>query len=108
MSNFLTWIHPYATMLVCTAVTAVAGFLAHEVQILFKRIFEDQTKRSIVETCVKAVEQIYRQLDGNTKKQKAICYIESLLSQKGIPITEQEIQLLIESSVSEFRNSLTA
>ena len=53
-------------------------------------------------TCVKAVEQLYHDLGGPEKLEKAKEGIEDMLNEKGIPITELEMNLLIEAVVSEF------
>lgn len=108
MQSILTWIEPVASLLVCTAVTAIAGFLGNRVRILCNRFFEDKSKKTVAEVCVKAVEQLYHGFDGETKKEKALLFVERLLTEKGIPFTSSEMHILIESAVSEFCNALTA
>jgi hypothetical protein len=51
---------------------------------------------------VLAVEQMYRDIKGEEKFRIALENITEILNQKGIVVTELELQMLIESCVSEF------
>ena len=88
--------------LLSTALIGLAGFLGTQLQIVWKRIATDKTKKSIAETCCKAVEQLYHDLSGEAKKQKAIENITEMCEAKHIPITKIEIEMLIESTVAAF------
>ena len=56
----------------------------------------------MVRICVKAAEQLYHELSGPEKLKKAQEGIVSMLNEKGIPISELEMNALIESVVCEF------
>ena len=92
----------YALPVIAAAVTALAGFLGAQLKGLYQKYINDKTKESVVRTCVKAVEQLYHDLGGPEKLEKAKEGIEEMLNEKGIPITELEMNLLIEAVVSEF------
>lgn len=92
----------YALPVIAAAVTALAGFLGAQLKGLYQKYINDKTKNSVVRTCVKAVEQLYHDLGGPEKLEKAKEGIEDMLNEKGIPITELEMNLLIEAVVSEF------
>ena len=92
----------YALPIIAAAVTALAGFLGAQLKGLYQKHINDKTKESVVRTCVKAVEQLYHDLGGPEKLEKAKEGIEDMLNEKGIPITELEMNLLIEAVVSEF------
>ena len=92
----------YALPIIAAAVTALAGFLGAQLKGLYQKYINDKTKESVVRTCVKAVEQLYHDLGGPKKLEKAKEGIEAMLNEKGIPITELEMNLLIEAVVSEF------
>lgn len=92
----------YALPIIAAAVTALAGFLGAQLKSLYQKHINDKTKESVVRTCVKAVEQLYHDLGGPEKLEKAKEGIADMLNEKGIPITELEMNLLIESVVSEF------
>lgn len=92
----------YVLPVLAAAVTALAGFLGAQLKGLYQKYINDKTKESVVRTCVKAVEQLYHDLGGPKKLEKAKEGIEAMLNEKGIPITELEMNLLIEAVVSEF------
>ena len=95
---FWTYVFP----VIMAALTALAGFLGTQIKGLYQKYINDKTKEAVVRTCVKAVEQLYHDLGGPEKLEKAKEGIEQMLNEKGIPITELEMNLLIEAVVSEF------
>ena len=92
----------YVLPVLAAAVTALAGFLGVQLKSLYQKYINDKTKESVVRTCVKAVEQLYHDLSGPEKLEKAKDGVVEMLNEKGIPISELEMNLLIESVVSEF------
>lgn len=92
----------YALPIIAAAITALAGFLGTQLKGLYQKYVNDKTKEAVVRTCVKAVEQLYHDLGGPEKLEKAKEGIEQMLNEKGIPITELEMNMLIEAVVSEF------
>lgn len=92
----------YALPVIAAAVTALAGFLGAQLKGLYQKYINDKTKESVVRTCVKAVEQLYHNLSGPEKLEKAKDGVVEMLNEKGIPISDLEMNLLIEAVVSEF------
>ena len=99
------FISEYGTAILYTAVTAIAGYLGIVIKRLCERYINDKTKQTVARTVVRAVEQLYKELDGEEKLGKAIESISQILSEKGINITELELRMLIESAVEEFNES---
>lgn len=101
--NFLnSFISEYGLLIIYTLLTAVAGFIGTQIKRLYEKHINTDRKRKVVETCVKAVEQLYKDIDGSEKLQKAKENILQMLTQEGVEITEIEMDMLIESVVSEF------
>ena len=98
----LEFINQYGYMILYAALTAIAGFLGAQIKKLYDRMTADDTKRKVVETCVKAVEQMYQDLSGSEKLEKAKENIIAMLDIKGIAISEIEMDMLIEACVAEF------
>ena len=96
----------YVLPVLAAALTALAGFVGAQLKNLYRRWVDDKTKEAVVRTCVKAVEQLYRDLGGPEKLERAREGIRQMLEEKGIPITQLEMDLLIESVVSEFNQGL--
>lgn len=96
----------YVLPILATALTALAGFIGAQIKALYRRWVDDKTKEAVVRTCVKAVEQLYRDLGGPEKLERAREGIRQMLEEKGIPISELEMEMLIESVVAEFNRGL--
>lgn len=92
----------YLLPAIVAVVTALAGMLGAQIKALYQRWVNDKTKEAVVRTCVKAAEQLYHDLSGAEKLQKAQEGVVQMLNEKGIPISELEMNLLIEAVVSEF------
>ena len=92
----------YLLPVVAAALTALAGFIGAQLKKIYQKYVDDKTKESVVRTCVKAVEQLYHDLGGPEKLEKAKDGIQEMLKEKGIAISELEMDMLIESVVSEF------
>ena len=106
--NFAEFIQTYAPTILYAVLTAIAGFLGACAKRIYSRISDDQTKKEVAEMVVRAVEQMYKDLHGEEKKQKAIEGIRQMLDAKGITIAEIEIEMLLEAAVAEFNRRRTA
>ena len=105
MSILNEFITNYGSTILYTILTAIAGYLGIVVKNLYTKFINDKTKKDVVKTCVKAVEQIYVDLHGEEKLNKCIESVTSMLGEKGITITDIEVRMLIEAAVNEFNNS---
>ena len=92
----------YVLPAIVSLLAAAAAFAGNQLKRLYEKYINDKTKQSVVRTCVKAVEQLYHDLGGPEKLEKAKASAVEMLNEKGIPITDLELSMLIESAVSEF------
>ena len=92
----------YLLPVVTAALSAAAAFLGAQIKKLYQRWVDDRTKEAVVRTCVQAAEQLYHHLDGAEKLARAKAGITEMLAEKGITITQLEMDMLIESTVSQF------
>ena len=99
---FKEFISQYAFPAIMAIATAIAGFLAAQIKKVYEKRVNTDLKRKVVETCVKAVEQIYKDMKGSEKLERAKQNIIAMLGNEGITITEIEMDMLIESVVAEF------
>lgn len=106
MTIIRSFLESYGTMLLYAILTAIAGTVGTQIKRIYNRFVNDQTKKSVVSICVRAVEQLYTALHGAEKKQKAKEAVFAMLTEKGIPITPLEMDLLIESVVAEFNEKV--
>jgi intergrase/recombinase len=102
LENF---IENYGAELLCTAITAIAGYIGIVVKKLITTYINDKTKEKVAKTVVQAVEQIYKDIHGKEKFDKGIEYLSQMLTDRGITCTELELQLLLEGAVAEFNKA---
>lgn len=102
MSYVLDFLKEYGFTIIYAVLTAIAAFIGKQIKNIYQNRVDDKTKREIVETCVMAVEQLYQQLSGSEKLERAKESIVEILETKGIAISTLELDMLIESVVAEF------
>ena len=96
----------YGMEMISTIVVAIMGFIGICIKNVIKKISDDKTKEQVCKTVVKAVEQMYADLTGDERYEKAVENITDMLTEKGISATELEVQMLIESCVKEMKENL--
>jgi hypothetical protein len=85
-----------------TALTGWFTYIGVVIKNAYTKHINDKTKKDVVNTVVQAVEQIYKDLHGDEKLNKAIEGASDMLAEKGITVSEIELRYLIESSVNAF------
>lgn len=103
---FSEFISEYGTTLIYTVLTAILGFVGIAVKGIIERFVNDKRKQKIVETCVNAAEQIYKELKGNDKLEKVKENIVAMLNEQGLTISDLEMDMLIEAAVAEMNKQL--
>lgn len=99
------FINEYGTAILYTVITAIAGYLGVRAKKLHDKYISDKTKKAVAKTVVMAIEQLYRDLNGEEKLEKALESASDMLEEKGISITELELRMLIEAAVGEFNDA---
>lgn len=97
-------------ILVPALATAIAGwfaYLGNKLKNAYQEKVNNETAQAVVKDVVQFVEQVYTDLHGKEKLQKAIEQVSTILQNKGIKITETEIMMLIESAVYGLNEGLT-
>lgn len=103
VQEFLT---QYGMELVSTIVMAIMGFVGICIKNIIKKFSDERTKEQVCKTAVKAVEQMYADLTGDERYEKAVESVTEMLEEKGISATELEVKMLIESAVKEMNINL--
>jgi hypothetical protein len=99
------FISEYGTALLYVVVTGVFAYIGVQVKALADKYLNDKTKKDVAKTVVQAVEQIYKDLHGEEKLNKALESASEMLAEKGIVVTELEMRMLIEAAVAEFNKA---
>lgn len=103
MENLINeFISTYGVTILYTVITAIAGYLGIFFKGLIQKYVNDSTKKDVARTCVKAIEQIYKDLHGEDKLNKCLEAMSEMLMEKGITVTGLEMRMLIEAAVLEF------
>lgn len=66
---------------------------------------KDETKEKVASLVVKYTEQVWKDLHGEDKLQKALEAFHDMLAEKGITISDLEMRVLLESALAEFNNA---
>jgi hypothetical protein len=100
------FIAEYGTSIIYTIATAILGFIGMTVKNIIEKYVDEKKKEKVVETCVKAAEQIYKELKGNDKLEKVKDNIISMLTEQGLTISELEMDMMIEAAVAEMNKQI--
>ena len=99
------FIATYGVAILYTVLTTIASYIGLKIKALYEEYINTERKEKVVKTVVNAVEQLYKDLDGVKKLEKAKENIVALLNEKGLTITELEMEMLIESVCNSFKTS---
>ena len=99
-------IQPYLMEIIVTILTAIATYIGAKIKKIYEEKANDETKRKVVSTVVRAIEQLYKDLNGEEKLEKAQENIVEMLNEKGIMITELEMNMLIEEVCNSFKKEV--
>ena len=105
MNELMTELQPIIMNAAVVILTAVGSYVGLKVKTFIKEKADTETKRKVVETTCKYVEQLYKDLDGAEKLEKAKDNILEQLNEKGITIMELELDVLIEATVNGFKKA---
>lgn len=92
--------------LLATFLTGVFTYLGARVKSAYENKVKTETAKTVVNDVVRFVEQVYSDIGGKEKLQKAIEQASTILASKGISLTETEINMLIESAVFGLNDGL--
>lgn len=101
---FAEFISEYGTQILYMLFTAIAGYIGIVVKNIYEKYINDQIKKNVAKTVVQGIEQLYRDLHGEEKLDKALEAASAILLEKGITITDFELKMLIEAAVAEFND----
>lgn len=92
------------------AVVTVVGAIASWIGVQLKKLYTDKVntkeKQDIVESTVTYIQQVYGDLKGEEKLEKALETASDWLTSKGINVSDSELKVLIESAVYNMKKGL--
>lgn len=105
MEFIKNFISEYGTTILYAILTAIGGYLGIWAKKLYTKYVNDKTKQAVAKTVVQAVEQLYKDLRGEEKLEKALEAAADMLTERGITVTDLELRILIEAAVGEFNKA---
>lgn len=99
MNEIIDVIQPAFISFLGTVVTCLFGYLGYKAKETYNRYVDNQVKKDVVNSTVNYVEQIYKDIHGEDKLNKAKEKVVEILTEQGIKITEADLEMLIESAV---------
>lgn len=102
---FAEFIDAYGLEIIWGVLTAVATFIGFAVKKLYTRFVNDKTKQEVADMVVQGVEQMYKNLHGEEKMEKALEAASEILTNKGITVSAFELKMLLEASVAKFNDA---
>lgn len=96
----------YLLEIIVAILTGIASFIGVKVKKVYEEYVNTKTKKDVVDSTVKYVEQVYKDIHGEEKLEKAKDKALEWLKEKGITISDTELEILIEASVNGFNNGL--
>lgn len=102
---FADFVNQYGTSILYTVLTAIFGYVGIVAKNLYTKYINDKTKQAVVKTVVQGVEQMYKDLRGDEKLDKALEAASEMLEEKGIAISGFELRMLIEAALAEFNDA---
>lgn len=94
----------YALEIVKAIVLMIAGYVGIVIKNLAAKYITTDTAKKVADTTVKYVEQIYTDIHGEDKLNKAIALASDILEQKAIIISETELRAMLEAAVKEMND----
>lgn len=107
LQELMSQLQPLIINTAITILTAIAAYVGVKVKEIIQEKANTETKKKIVETTCKYVEQVCDDLASGEKYLKAKEAIVEQLNAKGISITELELEVLIEATVNSFKNNVS-
>lgn len=109
MEAVINFLNEYGIL--SAVITAIAGGLGFLIKWVFNKTvgekMKEDTKKEVASLVVKYVEQVYTDLKGKKKLDKALEALSEMLNEKGITISDLEMRVLIEAALAEFNNAFT-
>ena len=99
---FMEFINTYGPSILNAILVAIGGWLAVVVKNALDEFIKDKHARAVIKTVVEGVEQMYQDLHGEDKLNKALDAAAEMLEEKGITLSAFEMRIMIEAAVGEF------
>ncbi|MBR2892284.1 MAG: hypothetical protein IKB94_00370 [Clostridia bacterium] len=109
MEAIINFLNEYGILsAIITAVASALGVLVKKLwdKTVGNKVKED-TKKDVAALVVRYVEQVYKDIHGEEKLDKALEAFSDMLSEKGITISDLEMRVYLESALAGFNGAFS-
>lgn len=103
MKYITEFMNQYGVSLIHSVAVAILSYASIEIKKIYKKYTDDKTKKDVIKMVCHAVNQLYPNLTGEEKLDKAIQNSSQILKEKGIIISDLELRMYIEYTVNYFK-----
>ena len=100
--DWMTLLNQILDIILPAAASLIAiwfGILGSKMKASYTEKINTETKKAVVQSTVEYVEQVYKDIHGQEKLQKAVERASEILNEKGLTVSETELKTLLESAV---------
>ncbi len=101
----IAFINSYGLYILGILVVALFGYLGKILKRVSDTLVDSEFKRAVADVVVQFVEQVFQNLHGEDKLNKALEQAEMLLAKKGIKFDADEMKVFIEAAVAKFNEA---
>lgn len=111
MEAVINFLNEYGilSMIITAVVGAVGTAIGLGVKWVYNKFIGDkikeETKEKVAELVVRYTEQVWKDLHGEEKLDKALEAFSEMLAEKGITISDLEMRVYLESALAGFNNA---
>ena len=107
LKSVINWLDDYGILagIIGAAATALGALAKKLWDKTAGEHFKGKVKKEVAELVVKYVEQVFKNLHGAEKLEKALEAGSKMLEEKGIHITELELRVYIEAALANFNEA---
>lgn len=102
--EFLNQIMPSLLDFIAVVIGVALMYAGKYVKKMYDKYVDTETKKDVVNSTVQYVEQVYKDIHGQEKLDKALERASELLKEKGITVSNTELETLIESALCGFND----
>lgn len=84
---------------IASVIAILFGVLGTKIKTAYNNKVQNETVQTVIESVVRWAQQVYEDCEGATKLSAALERASTILEEKGITISESELNMLIESAV---------
>ena len=109
MESVINFLNEYGIL--SAILTALAGGLGVLAKTIYNKTIgskmKEDTKKDVAKLVVKYVEQVYKDIHGEDKLNKALEAFSEMLAEKGISISDLEMRVYLEAALASFNNAFS-